>query len=80
MGDNLAELLYTAWRSAQDDPSAHPSWGNVEATVRGAWEAVATAARRDAASKVNDEVQMLRDANAAWQRRDAEMRKRWDQP
>jgi len=45
MGDGLPEKLYTAWRSSQADPTAFPSWGNVEAETRVAWEAVAIAAR-----------------------------------
>lgn len=53
MGDNLAELLYMAWRSsllsstltASDDL---PSWGNVrDPDVRGAWEAAATKAKEN---------------------------------
>ena len=41
MGDNLAELLYMAWRSAllSSQPDL-PSWGNVrDPDVRAAWEA-----------------------------------------
>lgn len=47
MGDNLAELLYMAWRSERlpFEPDL-PSWGNVrDPDVRRAWEAAATKAR-----------------------------------
>ena len=47
MGDNLAELLYMAWRSSllSSVPDL-PSWGNVrDPDVRAAWEAAATRAR-----------------------------------
>jgi hypothetical protein len=73
MGDGLPEKLYTAWRSSQADPTAFPSWGNCDSETRVAWEAVAVVARGDAASKVNDEIAMLRGANAAWQRTNAEL-------
>jgi hypothetical protein len=48
VGDNLAELLYTAWRSERFafEPDL-PSWGNVrDPDVRLAWEAAANVARR----------------------------------
>lgn len=49
MGDNLAELLYMAWRSAL--LSSQPdlvSWGNVrDPDVRAAWEAAAAKARTE---------------------------------
>lgn len=38
---SLSERMYTAWRRAQHDPTEHPSWGNLPAEQRGAWEAVA---------------------------------------
>lgn len=46
MGDNLAELLYMAWRSALLSSTPElPSWGNVrDPDVRAAWEAAATKA------------------------------------
>ena len=49
MGDNLAELLYMARRAAllSSFPDL-PSWGNVrDPEERAAWEAAATAARRE---------------------------------
>lgn len=49
MGDNLAELLYMAWRSTllASQPDL-VSWGNVrDPDVRAAWEAAATAARKE---------------------------------
>lgn len=49
MGDNLAELLYMAWRSSllSSTPDL-PSWGNVrDPDVRAAWESAATRARTE---------------------------------
>lgn len=62
MTDNLAELLYTAWRSsllssaltASDDL---PSWGNVrDPDVRAAWEAAATKARVEVRRQCADRI------------------------
>jgi hypothetical protein len=49
MGDNLAELLYMAWRcSLLSSTPDLPSWGNVrDPDVRAAWEAAATKARSE---------------------------------
>ncbi len=47
MNDNLAEMLYMAWRSALLSSAPDlPSWGNVrDPDARGAWEAAADKAR-----------------------------------
>lgn len=63
MGDNLAQLLYEAYRSSLADPSTAWSWGNIPSTEREAWEAVATKARRELHQRF---VRDMRDATEAF--------------
>lgn len=62
MSDNLAELLYTAWRSSllSSRPDL-PSWGNVrDPDVRAAWEAVAQEARNVMAERFVESIRYAR--------------------
>jgi hypothetical protein len=42
---SLAETLYTAWRSRQPDPTAHPAWGNLDTEQRAVWDYVEDVAK-----------------------------------
>jgi hypothetical protein len=85
MDDGLAEKLFNAfWDPLVARGWPRPcAWDELHQTQRDAWEGVAAAARMDAASKINAEVEMLRAANQAWQTRDEEWRRtfeRFDKP
>lgn len=67
MGDNLAELLYMAWRSAllSSTPDL-PSWGNVrDPDVRAAWEAAADKARKEMHARFVADMREARQAHGA---------------
>ena len=70
MDDGLAEMLFNAfWDPLVARGWPKPcAWQELHETQRDAWQQVAIAAREDATSKQNAELEMLRDANAAWQR------------
>ena len=67
MGDKLAELLYMAWRSSMLSSRPNiPSWGNVrDPDVRAAWEAAATAARKELHARFVSDMREARQANGA---------------
>lgn len=75
MDDGLAEKLFNAfWASVCAHGWPKPcTWFELHETQREAWQQVAIAARADAASKIHDEVEMLRAANDAWQRENSEL-------
>lgn len=70
MNDGLAEQLFNAfWDPLVERGWPKPSpWADLHPTQREAWEQVAVAARAEFAKRDAGEIQMLRDANAAWQR------------
>lgn len=70
MDDGLAEKLFEAFYF----PVVPVAWKDLPDSQREAWESVAVAARAEAAAKVDGTVTMLREANAAWQRENGELR------
>lgn len=42
--EQLAAMMYEAWRKALHDPFAHPAWGNLATEHRNAWTAAAKVA------------------------------------
>lgn len=44
---SLASTLYTSFRSAQQDPTTTPAYGNLDAEQRRVWDRVAEVARRE---------------------------------
>lgn len=70
MDDGLAERLFNAfWKPIVDAGYPPPvTWAALGDAQRMAWQAAAVAARTEFADRVDAEVEMLRGANAAWQR------------
>lgn len=52
----LAETLYTAFRSAQQDPTAHAAYGNLDAEQRRVWDRVAAKAEAELATMIRQPV------------------------
>lgn len=50
--EQLAEKMYMAWRRDQHDPTAHPSWGNVDADGRRGWVAAAKVAIESVSERI----------------------------
>ena len=74
MDDGLAELLYNAFWGKSPKPWV---WADAPPELRGVWQDVATAARGFFESRDRSEIEMLRDANAGWQRLYHETIKGW---
>lgn len=70
MGDNLAQLLYTAFVNSGHEVAGSdvPDWASLPAVDRERWEQVATRARIERDEKQNDEIVMLRNAIEGWRR------------
>lgn len=76
MGDDLAQLLYDAFRAAAVDFTVHPSWGNLESHDRETWEAVATKARRELGQRLARDMSYAAEELGAEQAI-ANLRERW---